>query len=444
MEQRLPDARPSPRLQDRLRSFQREALAEVFDSAFDDLYPFVHALVGDHATAERVAEETFGRLLDRLPPEAGEPEPVRLWLLSQAADAVRRVPRLEVAGRGLREAIARLGRAEHEAVSLRLVARLGASDAALATGRRTSSVLGSLVGGLRFLRTGSPALNPLSLPTQQRQLDAAVDRLLAGDTPVAAAAWAPLVDDAAGLLAAASGVVDLPREAAPPAVRARVRGRFLARGQERRAGWFHRSYTPAEVPGRKPRKEPSPLSSAAAMGLAMVLAVVAGLVLAVASAFADPTSQTYGLKRAGESTLLALSTDRVAKADLEVKLAAERAKEADSMASSRHPDLVLDAENSRFDDLRAAAADLAGIPRSARDARWKSIRNRLEAESAKPLSDLERTLTAGGYKTQAAELKAAGDRFQADHQAFDKNLGAVGPAPQPSGVPIPVPSSSPK
>ena len=130
MEQRLPDVRPSPRLIDRLRTFQRDALAEVFDTAFDDLYVLVHALVADHATAERLAEETFGRVLDRLPPEAGDLNLVRLWLLNQAADAVRRVPRSALAGRGLREAVARLGHLEHEAVTLRLVARLEAAEGA--------------------------------------------------------------------------------------------------------------------------------------------------------------------------------------------------------------------------------------------------------------------------------------------------------------------------
>ena len=258
---------------------------------------------------------------------------------------------------------------------------------------------------------------------------------------MAAAAWAPLVNDAAGLLAAAAGVVDLPREAAPAAVRARLRGRFLARAAERRAGWFHRSYTPAVVPGRKPRREPSPLSSATAMGLAMLLAVLAGGVLAVAAAFADPDSQVYGLKRAGEASLLGLSTDRISKADLEIKLAAERTKEADSMASGRRPNLALDAVDSRFDDLRAAAADLAGIPPAHRDARWKAVRDRLETEAAKPVSDLERTLTSGGYKAQAAQLKAANERFQADHQEFDKKLSVKTPTPQPSGAPTPVPSS---
>ena len=442
MEQRLPDVRPSPRLVERLRSFQREALAEVFDAAFDDLYLLVHALVGDHATAERLAEETFGRVLDRLPAEASDLNLVRLWLLNQAADAVRRVPRPQLAGRGVREAVARLAHLEHEAVTLRLVARLGAAEVGVATGRRTSSVQGSVISGLRTLRTGSHSFNPLSLPTQQRQLDAAVDRLLAGDTPVEAAAWAPMVNDAAGLLAAAAGVVDLPREAAPPAVRARQRGRFLARAAERRAAWFHRSYAPAAVPGRKPRKEPSRLSNATAMGLAMLIAVLAGVVLAVAAAFSDPDSQVYGLKRAGEATLLGLSTDRVAKADLEVKLSTERSKEADSMASGRKPDLALDAVNSRFDDLRAAAADLAGIPPAHRDAHWKAVRDRLETEAAKPMADLERTLTAGGYKAQAAQLKADNDRFQADHQEFDKKLQVKTPTPQPSGAPAPVPSTS--
>jgi len=271
--------------------------------------------------------------------------------------------------------------------------------------------------------------------TSSRQRDAATDRLRAGDTPVAAGAWAPLVGDAPGLLAAASGVVSLPREAAPPAVRARVRGRFLAGAEERRAGWFHRTYAPAEVPGRKPRKEPSRVSNATAMGLAMVLALVAGVVLAVAAAFSGPDSSVYGLKRASESMLLGLSTNRVSKADLEIKLAAERTKEAESMAAARHADLTVDAVNSHFDDLRAAAADLAGIPMSHRDKLWKSVRDRLETDAAKPVSDLESVLKAGGYKAQAAAVKSAYDRFQNDHKEFDKKLGVGGPAPLPSAPP---------
>ena len=111
------------------------------------------------------------------------------------------------------------------------------------------------------------------------------------------------------------------------------------------------------------------------------------------------------------------------------------------MASGRRPNLALDAVDSRFDDLRAAAADLAGIPPAHRDARWKAVRDRLETEAAKPVSDLERTLTSGGYKAQAAQLKAANERFQADHQEFDKKLSVKTPTPQPSGAPTPVPSS---
>jgi DNA-directed RNA polymerase specialized sigma24 family protein len=444
MEQRLLDEQPSPRLVARVRTFNRQALAEVFDGSFDDLYLYVHALVADHDTAERVAEDTFGRVLDRLPDYSGDPGDLKGWVLHHAADAVRRVPRTALAGKGVREAVARLGRFDHEAVTLRLLAGLDAPTVATATGRRTSSVLGSLVTGLRALRTGTGTLNPLSLPTQQRQLDAALDRLLAGDTPVAAAEWAPLVTDAAGLLAAASGVVGLPREPAPPAVRAHVRGRFLAGAEERRAGWFHRTYTPAEVPGRKPRKEPSRVSSATAMGLAMLLALVAGVVLAIAAAFASPDSAAYGLKRAGESALLALSTDRVSKADLEVKLAGERTKEAESMSAARHADLTVQAVNARFDDLRAAADDLAGIPVSHRDKRWKSVRDRLEADASKPVTDIERTLTASGHKVQAAEVKQSYERFQIDRKEFDKKLGVGGPAPLPSAPPgQPQPGASP-
>lgn len=110
------------------------------------------------------------------------------------------------------------------------------------------------------------------------------------------------------------------------------------------------------------------------------------------------------------------------------------------MASGRHPDLAVQAANSEFDDLRAAAADLAGIPGSHRDQRWKSIRDRLEVAASKPVTDLERTLTAGGYKKQAAELKQSYERFQNDRKLFDKGLGVGVPQPQPSGAPLPVPS----
>jgi hypothetical protein len=315
---------------------------------------------------------------------------------------------------------------------------------AAATGRRTSSVLGSQINALRELRAGSATLNPLSLPTHQRQLDVALDHLVAGEGATAAAAWAPLVTDARGLLAAASGLVDLPREAAPPAARARVRGHFLAAAEARRAGWFQRTYSPAAVPGRKPRKESSRAGTASALVVAMVLAVLAGLVLSIAAAFADPSSDIYPIKRLGESTLLALSTDRVSRADLEVKLATERTKEAESMASSRHPDLAVQALNAEYDDLRAAAADLAGIPTSHRDQRWKSIRDRLENEANKPATSLERTLAAGGYKKQAEQVKQSYERFQVDHKAFDKGLGVGAPLPQPSAAPLPRASPTPK
>ncbi|MEP7106217.1 MAG: DUF5667 domain-containing protein, partial [Chloroflexota bacterium] len=141
--------------------------------------------------------------------------------------------------------------------------------------------------------------------------------------------------------------------------------------------------------------------------------------------------------RLGESTLLALSTDRVSKADLEVKLAAERLKESETMASGRRPDLAVQAINSEVDDLRAAAADLAGIPSSHRDQRWKSIRDRLETAASNPTTGLERTLTAGGYKKQAAQVKQSYAAFQKDRQAFDKNLGVGAPLPQPSAAPLP-------
>ena len=110
MEQRLLEEPPSPRLVDRVRVFNRQALAEVFDGSFDELYLYIHALVADHDTAERVAEDTFGRVLDRLPDYTGEPAGLKAWVLHHGADAVRRVPRGALAGKGLREAVARVAR----------------------------------------------------------------------------------------------------------------------------------------------------------------------------------------------------------------------------------------------------------------------------------------------------------------------------------------------
>jgi hypothetical protein len=201
------------------------------------------------------------------------------------------------------------------------------------------------------------------------------------------------------------------------------------------------------VPGRRPKAKPSHISTAATLVAACVLALVAGVILAGAAAFASPSSAVYPLKRAGESVLLGVTTDRVAKANLEINLSEERLKEAETEAALGHGPAAAQAINDRYDELRLAAGDLAGVPHKT-TASWKSARDRFETEAGKPIDTLERALTATGQKQAAADVKASYQQFETDRQQLDKELGVKtsktqpGQAP-PAGLPGSVPTPSP-
>ena len=80
------------------------------------------------------------------------------------------------------------------------------------------------------------------------------------------------------------------------------------------------------------------------------------------------------MKRAGESALVAVSADPVGRADLEIKLAQTREREAEDMAARGDGDRAVAALDSRYQLLRAASRDL--LATSAHTTRWTSARTR--------------------------------------------------------------------
>jgi DNA-directed RNA polymerase specialized sigma24 family protein len=429
----------SSQLAARARSFQHDALTELFDRTVDDVYEYAHALCGDHATAEEVCEAAFRSALDRLPDIQGDGQGLTAAVLALAEEAVRHVPYPRFQGRGIRDPIARLPAAEHEAITLRLVAGLDPELIASATARRTASVLGSEVAALRALRGSPPGLN-FAMPAAQRQLDAAIDRLLGGEAPAAAAALAPALAEAGSLLTTAANLVSLPAEPAPPEVRARLRNHFLAGGEERRAHWVHRHHEPAVVPGSHARAHANTLAAGAALVLSGLLAVVAGALLAFAANFSTPSSAMYPLKRADENLLLALTFDRVAKANLEVKLSDERLREAETEAATRHSGKAVQAMSDRFDSLRAAASDLGAVQRHS--ASWKKTRDYYVQQASEPVDPLNRLLSTNGMKADAEAVARLNEQFQQERKTLEHALGEVNPT-QPGAVPSGAPNITP-
>ena len=429
----------SPQLATRARSFQHDALTELFDRSIDDVYEYAHALCGDHPTAEEVCEAAFRSLLDRLPDIQGEGQALTAAVLTQAEEAIRHVPYAKLQGRGIRDAIARLPAPEHEAITLRLVAGLDAELIASATARRTASVLGSEVAALRALRGSPPGLN-FAMPAAQRQLDAALDRLLDGDSPAEAAALAPALAEAGALLTTAATLVSLPAGSPAPEVRARLRNHFLAGGEERRAQWVHRHHVPAVVPGRHARPHGSRLGAGATLVLAGLLAIVAGALLAFAANFSTPSSAMYPLKRADENLLLSLTFDRVAKANLEVKLSDERLREAETEAATRHSGKAVQAMSDRFDSLRAAASDLGSIQRHS--ASWKKARDYYIQQASMPVDPLNRLLSTNGMKADAEAVARLNEQFQQERKTLERGLGEGNPT-QPGTVPSGAPNVTP-
>src|SRR5579871_6464240 len=82
----------SASLPERARTFEHDALAEVFDHSFDDAYEYAHALTGDDATAERALTAAYLRAVERLPEYEGDGATLRAWMLGQVEESVQRTP----------------------------------------------------------------------------------------------------------------------------------------------------------------------------------------------------------------------------------------------------------------------------------------------------------------------------------------------------------------
>lgn len=418
-------------LVERLQRFDRYSLEELFDRNFDRAYDLAYALTGDAGEADRLAGRAFRRALDGLPAYRGTAQGIDGWLLHLVAQDAARSPS-EAAG--MRTALGRLPPPVYETVALRLLAGLPADVIAAGSGRRPAQVQDWLAEGLRRLAGGSGSGGG-------PEVEAAVQRLLRGETPEqATAAGGPR--DLAALLKAAAAVRGLPYVPASDAIRSRIRTDYLSTAEERRTRLVHRAQHLPAVPGVDlERRRHERRGTATALALALLLAFGVGIVLAVLSSFADPDSPFYPLKRAGESVLIALNPDPTNRADLEVKVAETRSREAETMAGDRNnADLAVAAMQEHFDLLRAAARDL--IAARKRDRHWTSVRDDLESQASLDVAPLERELEQVGAKRQSAQIQADNARFQNDRRSFDPKLGEK-PAPSTNLTPGAGPAGGP-
>jgi hypothetical protein len=181
-----------------------------------------------------------------------------------------------------------------------------------------------------------------------------------------------------------------------------------------------------------PPKKGIQFGQVTALLLALMVAVTVGGVLAVAASFSEPDSSLYPVKRTGESTLLMLSRDPASRSDLDVKLAEERLREAETMASNGKPDLALDALSARYAELRDAGDRLAAD--RIHDSRWNAARTRFVDEANKPIAPLQRQLSQKGHPSWAKQATNEQADFQSYLEALLPQLG-IKPSPQPSPSP---------
>ncbi len=416
-----------------MQRFERRPLEELFDRNFERAYDLGYALTGDAAQTERLVERAFLRALDTFATYRGSGRGLDTLVLRLVAHDAARAPSHAP---GIRSALARLAPVDYQTVALRLLGGLTADVIAAGSGRRVEQVQGSLRAGLRRL-AGSTGTGG------GPEVDEAVQRLLRGQQPAEAAAGLSRPQDLAALLSAAASVRGLPYEPAEPAVRPRIRTTYLAAAEERRARLVQRNQHQPEVPGvdlDKRRREGR--GAVAALGVALMLALGVGVVLALLSSFADPDSPFYPLKKGGEAALVTLSRDPVSRADLEVKLAETRGREAETMAADgKKADLAVAAMRDHYDLLRSVAADLTAS--KVRDAKWTKVRDRLETQASLPIAPLQRELESVGAKPQAQQVADENDRFQTDRKAFDPKLGKAAPNPNASPNPNPNPAPAP-
>lgn len=414
-------AQPDPSLLLRAREYDREALAELCDRNVGPLYAMCSALLGDPEAAELLVGRTMLRALEGLPGFSGDGPAFDLWLLRLAAsEAARRRP----VTAGLRGDLTRVSNHEYELVALRVLAHVDTDHLAPALGVRATTLRSQLVAALRRLDgTGLPGTG-----ADLRLFDDAVDRVVEGADAQRTAASVSSPTDTLALLRTVSDLSNLRRDMLDEEGAIRLRTAFLAAGAERRTQWVRRHQRPAAVPGMQSRRYPNRIGATLALGVAAALALGVGLLLTALSAFADPDSGFYPLKRFGEAALITVDRDPVSRAGLEIKLAQVRQREAENMASRGDGDRTVDAMSDRFELLRDASRDL--IASNQRGKSWNTIRDKLFDEASHPTTLVQRDLDVTGQKRAADEVSKLSKSYETDRKQLDPQLGRPAPTPQ--------------
>jgi hypothetical protein len=147
--------------------------------------------------------------------------------------------------------------------------------------------------------------------------------------------------------------------------------------------------------------------------------------LAVVAGFSEPDSPAYPLKRMAEKAMVNTAPTGAARADLEIKMAAQRLREAETMAARSRPDLATQAVALRYQELRTAARELAGT--GPRDRAWHAVRDRFLAEAGLSTAALQHELTVRKQPGAATAVRIQAERFQAERAAIDARLAVPKP-----------------
>lgn len=414
-------AHPDPTLLLRAREYDREALAELCDRNAGRMFAMCSALLGDSESAELLTGRALLKSLESVETFEGDGAAFDLWLLRLAAAETAR-HRAQTAG--VRADLNRLGNHEYELLALRVLGDVDTDHLSPALDVRAASLRSQLVMALRRLddTVGAGAGGDLRL------FDEAVDRVARGADPQRTAASLSTPPDALGLLRTVAEVRGLLRDHLTDSASVRLRTAFLAAAAERRTQWVRRHQRPATVPGVDSRRYPNKWGAAIALGIAGGLALGVGILLTALSAFADPDSPFYPIKRVAESALIAVDGNQLTRAQLEIRLAQVREREAEDMASRGDGDRAVQAMSDRYDLLRDASRDL--IASSSRGTQWKSTRDRLFQEASHPTTTVQRDLRVTGQRNSADQIAQLSRNYESDRKQLDPQLGHPTPSPQ--------------
>jgi hypothetical protein len=387
------------------------------------MYAMCSALLGDAESAELLTGRALLKALETVEGFDGDGAAFDLWLLRlAAAEAARH--RAQTAG--IRADLNRLGNHEYELLALRVLGEVDTDHLSPALDVRAASLRSQLVMALRRLddTVGAGAGGDLRL------FDEAVDRVGRGADPQRTAASLSTPPDAVGLLRTIAEVRALLRDMLSDAAAVRLRTAFLAAAAERRTQWVRRHQRPATVPGVDSRRYPNKVGAAVALAIAAGLALAVGVLLTALSAFADPDSPFYPVKRVAEVALVAVDGDPLSRAQLEIRLAQVREREAEDMAARGEGDRAVEVMSDRYDLLRDASRDL--IASQSRGSTWKAARDKLFQEASNPTTTVQRDLRVTGQGAAADQIAQLSKNYESDRKQLDPELGHPTPSPQPA------------